>query len=130
MLSLVSTLIAQFGDGFQPPADTVVTPLNLATDTDGSIVIGSIEGTISLVIGLLTTLAGVFFIINFIVGAFNWVTAGGDSGNISKARDKMLQSLIGLIVVVLSYSIIAIIGTVIGIELLNLQAQFDNILLP
>jgi hypothetical protein len=49
-------------------------------------------------------------IVNFIWGAIDWITAGGDSGKIQKAREKITQSFIGLILLVGSFVIIAFVG--------------------
>jgi hypothetical protein len=89
-----------------------------ATGTDN--VLTQTEGLISNVIGLLTTLAAVFFLINFFLGAFNWITAGGDQSKIQQARDKMVNGVIGLVVIVAAYGIVGIIGSVVGIDILNI----------
>jgi len=48
----------------------------------------------------------------FIWGAIEWIVAGGDSGKLNKARDRMVQSVIGLIILVSSATIIGFIGRV------------------
>lgn len=79
----------------------------------------NLEFLVSQIIGILTVTAGLFFIVYFVIGAFRWVTAGGDSGAVGKARDQMLQATIGLVLVVLSYSIVGLIGSVVGLNILN-----------
>lgn len=49
-------------------------------------------------------------LIFFIQGAIEWISAGGDSGKIQKARDRMTQSVIGLFVLVSSFAIIGLIS--------------------
>jgi len=51
-------------------------------------------------------------LVNFVWGSVEWITAGGDSGKIGKARDKLTQSVIGLVILVSSALIIAFIGRV------------------
>ncbi len=96
------------------------------TGSDG--LLANIEGIISNIIGFLTVLAAFFFIINFVTGAFSWVTAGGDQSKVQQARDKMVNSFIGLIVIVASYGIIGVIGTVTGIDILNIGTMLEGLI--
>lgn len=82
-------------------------------------VLTNLELFISQLLGLLTVVASIFFIVNMMLAALTWVTAGGDSGKIQKARDAMIQNVIGLIIVVGSYGIIGLIGSIVGLQLLR-----------
>ena len=113
---------AQFGE-IGPPTDSFS---DNGTTQDG--VLQNADNFLSYLFGLITVLASVFFVIQFLLAAFSWVTAGGDSAKISKARDQMLQSLIGLVIVVGSYGLIGLAGTLIGLDLLNPTVQLENIL--
>lgn len=86
-----------------------------------------LESIVSTSIGVLTVVAGLFFIIYFFMAALKWLTAGGDSGKVSKARDEMVQGVMGLIVIVAAYGIIGIIGTILGLQLLQPAAQIQQI---
>ena len=55
---------------------------------------------------------GLAVIIMFLWGAIEWITAGGDSSKVGKARDKITQSIIGLVVLVGSFVIISYVGKV------------------
>jgi hypothetical protein len=79
----------------------------------------SLETYISDIIGIITILATLFFIINTFLAIFSWITAGGDSGKISKAKDKFVWSTIGLVIIVAAYAIVGLIGTLVGIPILN-----------
>lgn len=46
----------------------------------------------------------------FLWGAFEWITAGGDSNKLGSARNRMLQSVIGLFILVTSYTLIGFIS--------------------
>lgn len=129
MFAPVFTIIAQFGGGLQPPVPDPEN--NVWTPQTGSSAetLTQLERVISTVIGLITVAAGLFFVVNFVLGAFEWVTAGGDSGKIQKARDKMVQSAIGLIVVVLAYAVIGLISGILGLNILN-PAETLGTLLP
>jgi len=75
---------------------------------------------LSNVIGFLTLIGGLFFLIYFMIGGLNWIMAGGKPENIQKAQDTMTNAVIGLIIMVAAYSIAFIISQVLGIDFLNI----------
>ena len=74
---------------------------------------------ISNIIGLLTIIAGITFLIYFTVGGLSWITAGGDTGKIEEAKNRMTGGAIGMIIVVSAWAISWIIGQVLGVDFLN-----------
>ncbi|MBP7768519.1 hypothetical protein KA082_01665 [Candidatus Woesebacteria bacterium] len=115
MLVYIAQRLAQFGPGLEPPVDT---PLSRGVD-QGTTALTSLEAFISQILGILTVVSSTLFVVNFMLAAVSWVTAGGDSGKIQKARDAMIQNTIGLIIVVGAYAIIGLVGSVVGLDLLN-----------
>jgi hypothetical protein len=65
------------------------------------------------ILRLLFAVAGIWAFINLIIAGFQFMTAGGDSKNISKAWNRIWQSFLGLLIIVCSFLIAAIIGIVI-----------------
>lgn len=57
------------------------------------------------------TVGGLALLLYLVWGAVEWITAGGDSGKIQKARDKMIQSVIGMIILASSFIIVRTINT-------------------
>ncbi|MEX0896302.1 MAG: hypothetical protein WDZ94_05240 [Patescibacteria group bacterium] len=123
MPSLIPTPLANLGS-FEPPTQQ----WSDNTDTDG--VLSNMENFLSTIIGLLTVIAAVYFIFNFLIAAVSWVTAGGDSGKIQSARDRIIQSTIGMIVVVAAYGIVGLVGAVLGLEILNPADMLRTIVGP
>lgn len=120
------TLLAQFGNrGIQPQQGNYLVPTDDAT---GQQALSNVELFMSQIIGLLTVTASLFFIVYFVMGAFKWTAAGGDGGKVSKARDQMVQGVLGLILIVASYAVIGVIGTLLGLNILNPKTQLENIL--
>jgi len=117
------TLIAQFGNGLQPPSQAYA-PEELTRDG----FLGSFDLIISNILGLLTIVGGLIFVIYFLMAAIEWITAGGDSGKISSARDKIVQGVIGLIILVASYAILGLIGSIVGLDLIDPVAQIKKII--
>lgn len=65
----------------------------------------SINSTISYVITLFLSFLGVIFLILMIYGGMMWMTARGNDDRVKKAKDIIIDSIIGLIVVVAAYAI-------------------------
>ena len=76
---------------------------------------------ISNIIGLMTIIAGIWFMFQFIIGGYGWLTSGGDKAGIQAAQGRITNAFIGLIVVVAAYAIIYIIGELLGFKILQPQ---------
>ena len=77
------------------------------------------NNTISIIIGLLTVIAGIWFLFQVIIAGFQWLSSSGDKASIENARNKLTHSVIGLVIVVMAFAIISIIGNLLGIEFLK-----------
>jgi uncharacterized membrane protein len=119
---LSQTLIAEneFGSGFTPPTKAYTE--NAATNPMALIV-----KLISAGIGILTIVGAMFFIVQFLLAAFGWLTAGGDSGKVEKARNQILNSVIGLVLIVAAYAVIGLVGSLIGINIIDLQTTLEQL---
>lgn len=61
-----------------------------------------VNGIIETVINVLTTIVGVTAVIMIIVSGFKYVTSGGDSQKLTNAKNTIIYSLIGLLIVALA----------------------------
>lgn len=86
-----------------------------------------LNNVISAVIGILTVLAGLWFMIQFILAAISWISAGGDKHNLETARNKIFHAIIGLVIVVAAWVIIGLLGRVFGLDILNPGSALLNI---
>jgi hypothetical protein len=77
------------------------------------------EKLISNALAAITIVGGLMFVLYFLLGALNWTTSGGDKAKIDKAKSMMTNAAIGLIIILLSYSIAYIVGAVLGIKILE-----------
>lgn len=84
---------------------------------------------ISNIIGVMTIVAGLWFVFMFITGGYGYLTAGGDSKKIGEATSKITSALIGLVVVVAAYALISLIGALLGFRILQPQ-EFIPLLGP
>lgn len=122
-MSKPQTLIAQVPIGtFDPVTDVRQPELSQAG------VLSTIELWISDIIGVITIVGTLFFIVYAFIAAFQWITAAGDKSKIEKAKDRLVWSTLGLILIVASYGIIGLIGGIIGLELLNPAEMIVNII--
>lgn len=71
------------------------------------------------IIGLMTIVAGIWFIFQFIIGGISWLTAGGDKAKTEAARAKITSGIIGLAIVIAAVFIIDLIGRLLGLEILQ-----------
>ncbi len=67
---------------------------------------------------------GLAFLVYFLQGGIEWITAGGDKTKIESAQKKITGGIIGLAILVTSYAIVGLIGTLLNIDLLNINWSF------
>ncbi|MDP2708765.1 MAG: hypothetical protein U1C50_04205 [Patescibacteria group bacterium] len=63
-------------------------------------------------LGLVTTIAGIFVIVNFIIAGYLYLSSNGEPQKIIAAGNKILQSTIGIGVVAVVYIIAAVLGAI------------------
>lgn len=80
---------------------------------------GMFNKIISNIIGVMTIGAGIWFIFQFIIGAYSWMAAGSDQQAIQNAQQKITNAVMGLVVVVAAYAIISLLGAILGFRLLH-----------
>lgn len=79
----------------------------------------SFENLLSNVLIVLTIVAGLAFVLWFLIGGLTWITAGGKSDKVEQAKTMMTNGAIGLIIVAVSYAIAWIVGAAVGIPILE-----------
>jgi hypothetical protein len=82
---------------------------------------------LSNIIAFLTVLGGLFFVIYFLIAGFEWLRAGSDTGAVEKAKNRMINAAIGLLVMILTTAIVGIVGGVFGLDLLDPGSVFNSI---
>lgn len=86
--------------------------------TDVSNAIAKVATLISNLLAFFTILAGLWFIFQFVVGAYQWLSSGGDKAHLESARNRLAHAFIGLIIVVAAWAIIAVVGVFLGLDIL------------
>ncbi|NCN07055.1 MAG: hypothetical protein GW762_04685 [Candidatus Pacebacteria bacterium] len=95
------------------------------TATDGSIFVGYMVSLWETAINI----GGLLVLFYFIWGSIEWITAGGDSGKLEKARLRMMHAVVGLLILVSSFVILGYISTALfgeSFSILNLSFPTPN----
>ena len=66
---------------------------------------------ITTVINIFSLVVGVISVIMIIIGGLKYITSGGDSGNVTGAKNTILYAIIGLVVVALAQIIVRFVLT-------------------
>ena len=64
--------------------------------------------------------ASLAVLIYLVIGAFRWITSGGDKDAIGKARGTIVNALIGLAILALAFFITVLFGSILGVNVFNL----------
>ncbi len=70
-----------------------------------------VEGIITTTINVFSLVVGVISVIMIIIGGLKYITSGGDSGNVTGAKNTILYAIIGLVVVALAQVIVRFVLT-------------------
>lgn len=81
--------------------------------------LGTISWLISNVLKLVMTIGGLLTFAFFIIGAFYYITSGGEKDKIDKAQKTLTNAIIGLVILAVSWIVMRIIETVFGIDILT-----------
>lgn len=79
---------------------------NCQTGSIGEGATEKINELISDIINLFSLAVGVVSVFMIIIGGFKYITSGGESSNVSAAKNTILYAIIGLVIVALSQSIV------------------------
>lgn len=102
------------GEGFGPWAGVTEPGITLAN-------------ILSMAIGAMTIGAGIWFLFQVIIAGYNYLSAGGDRERLVNAGRKLTNAIIGLLIVVAAYAFLAIMGTLLGVEFLEINKAISKI---
>jgi len=82
----------------------------------------SIGSIVSFAVAFIIVIAFLLALLFVVIGAVQWITSGGDKTKVADARNHIVAAVIGLIIVALSFVIINIVITALGLgSLTNLS---------
>lgn len=88
-----------------------------ASGESGQEIIGNM---FSAVVGMFIVVSFILAFLYLLLGAFRWITAGGDKTKLQEAQDRITQAMIGLILVASVWAIMLLVGQFIGVDFPNL----------
>ncbi len=97
---IVASIEFFLGVSNQPGGDSFfVNPLSLDTA----------EGLLVRIVGLILSVAGTIAVLFIVIGGFRYVMAGGNEEQVKKAKGTVTWAVIGLIIILVSYTIMSVI---------------------
>lgn len=81
--------------------------------------VSSFDRLISLTVGIMTVIAGIWFIFILFSGALGIMSSGGEKQSLEKARSQITTGLVGLVVVIAGIFLVSLIGEIMGLSILT-----------
>jgi hypothetical protein len=88
---------------------------NVASETDA---LTKITRIVSSVIGAMTVAAGIWFMFQFLIGGYTWLSSMGEKQRLEEARNRIVNALIGLVIIVGGWVVLQLVGKFFGIDIL------------
>lgn len=66
-------------------------------------------------IGLLLVLGAIWAFVNLLLGALNWISSGGDKAKLEAAQQRIVQAIIGLVLVFAAWAIFFVLLRFLGV---------------
>jgi len=86
---------------------------------------------ISTIIGLMTVIAFIWFVILLIIGAYGIMSSGGDKAAMETARKRLTSGVIGLVIVIAAIFIARLTADILGLNnILDVGEAIDLIGIP
>lgn len=73
-----------------------------------------LENIISSIIGFLSVVAVIFFVIQIILAGYGFISASGDEKKVEAARKKLTDSILGLTIIVVAFGLGALLTNILG----------------
>ncbi len=102
MLTPVTAYAANISENLCSGANLDVGNTNCSQDDPT----GKVNNVISKVINIFSLVVGVVSVIMIIIGGLKYITSGGDSGNVSGAKNTILYAIVGLVIVAFAQIIV------------------------
>ena len=82
---------------------------------------------LSTFVGIMTVIAFIWFLYNIFMGAIAWIGSEGDKAKLQSAQKRITHAIVGLIVVISAIFLIKVIGTIFGINILDIGGIIQSL---
>lgn len=87
-----------------------------------------LDKIISTIIGVLTLVAFIYFVIQVILAGYAFISGQGDEKKIESARKRLTDGVLGITIVILAFGITALLAKILGLSnIFNLKTMFTNL---
>lgn len=96
--------------------------------TSGADATTNLENTISVVFGILSVVAFIYFTIQTIFAGYAFISSQGDTKKLEEARHKLTNGILGLTIIVVAVGLGSLLAAIFGIEsIMNLDQLLNNL---
>jgi len=82
------------------------------------------NNVISGIVGIMTVIAGIWFLFLVISGAISIMGAGGDKAAVEEGRKRIMNGIIGIVVVIAAIFLVDLVGNILGFGSILNPAKF------
>lgn len=108
MINFLTTLLAACDPA--DPIGCISPPPNMPSGIGPNGELTGIMVLLNSILKLVFIVAGLYSFVNLIIAGFDYMSAGGDAKKVTKALDRIWQTLLGLVIIVASFLLAAIFG--------------------
>lgn len=88
-----------------------------------------LASVLTMIIGVLTVVAAIWFLFKLVSGAIGVISSGGDKGKLANARGDITYGLVGILIVVTATTFVNFILGLLGIgSILNIQETITRLI--
>lgn len=99
--------------------------VGISPDGDGVL---ELDKIISKVIGVLTLVAFIFFVLQIIFAGYAFISGQGDEKKVESARKRLTDGILGITIVVIAFGVSSLIASILGIDgIFNLTKMIEDI---
>lgn len=117
VLSSVTGFFASFAQALAQNPEVTIQIKQPEQGIRGNTDLGVIISNVMTVIFTGAILLVLFYLV---IGAFEWITSGGEKEAVGKARGKIINALIGLAILALAFLIARVAGNIVNVDIFNL----------
>jgi hypothetical protein len=95
-------------------AGALTSTVNKTAEEAGISQNSNLPAIIAMIVNSILGLLGLVFVVLIVYSGFTWMTAMGDAKKVEKARKTITSAVIGLLIIILSYSIVSFVSNILA----------------
>ncbi|MFA5828506.1 MAG: hypothetical protein WC841_04080 [Candidatus Shapirobacteria bacterium] len=95
---------------------------------DGTQATTNLENTVSVVLGMLSVVALIYFTIQTVFAGYAFMSSKGDEKKLEEARHKITNGILGIAIVIFAVGLGSLLGKILGLEnIFNLDTLLNDL---